>query len=134
MRILKLIKLFANFFKKLLSYYSISTNSYSIFRQHDVSFAKGIVSATAHDYDNSRRMISMKISFVGWLLELLGTVITLLTPILHNMGLANLYYPDAIIMFVLIPFIHIVNEDKTKGIIAENGWYEGLLYIFGMKI
>ena len=79
-------------------------------------------------------MISMKISFVGWLLELLGTVITLLTPILHNMGLANLYYPDAIIMFVLIPFIHIINEDKTKGIIAENGWYEGLRYIFGMKI
>ena len=77
-------------------------------------------------------MVSMKISFVGWLLELVGTVMTLLTPTLHNIGLANLYYPDAVIMFVLIPFIHIINEDETKGIIAENGCIEGLRHIFGI--
>ena len=77
-------------------------------------------------------MVSMKISFVGWLLELVGTAMTLLTPTLNNIGLTNLYYPDAIIMFVLIPFLHIINEDETKGVIAENGWYEGLRHIFGI--
>ena len=85
------------------------------------------------EYDNSRRIISFKICFIGWLLELVGSAMTLLTPTLHSVGLSNLYYPDAIIMFVLIPFLHIVNEDETKGIIAMNGWFDGLRYIFGIS-
>ena len=77
-------------------------------------------------------MISLKICFVGWLLELVGTAMTLLTPTLRSLGLSNLYYPDAIIMFVLIPLIHILNDDKTKGKIAENGWFAGLRFILGI--
>ena len=76
-------------------------------------------------------MITLKIGFVGWLLELVGTAMTLLTPTLRNLGLSNLYYPDAIIMFVLIPLLHILNDDKTKGKIAENGWFAGLRLILG---
>ena len=77
-------------------------------------------------------MVSLKICFVGWLLELVGTATTLLTPTLRKLGLSNLYYPDAIIMFVLIPLIPILNDDKTKGKIAENGWFAGLRFILGI--
>ena len=57
---------------------------------------------------------------------------TALTPTLHRLGLSNLYYPDAIIMFVLVPFLHITNDDETKEKIAVDGWFAGLQYILGM--
>ena len=100
-----------------------------LFRQHDESFARGILNEEIHNYNSCRRTISFKICFLGWLLELAGVAMTALTPTLHRLGLSNLYYPDAIIMFVLIPFLHITNDDETKEKIAVNGWFAGLQYI-----
>ena len=103
-----------------------------LFRQHDESFARGILNEEFHNYNICRRTISFKICFVGWLLELAGVAMTALTPTLHRLGFSNLYYPDAIIMFVLIPFLHITNDDETKEKIAVDGWFAGLQHILGM--
>ena len=67
--------------------------------------------------------------FMGWIFELVGTTMTFLTPTLHNLGFHNLYYPDAIVMFLVIPFFHVINEEEIKGIIAEKGWQQGFMYM-----
>ena len=78
-------------------------------------------------------MVSLKLCVVGWLLELMGTVMTLVGPALYEVGIHNYYYVDAIIMFVLIPFIHLTNDEETKGIITDHGWYRGLRDMLGIQ-
>ena len=75
----------------------------------------------------------MKICFVTWLYELIGTVTTALTPTLQSLGVPNTYFPDAIIMFLVIPFCHLANDEITKDIIAENGWYQGMKHLSGFR-
>ena len=75
----------------------------------------------------------MKICCVTWLYELLGTVTTALTPTLHSLGITDTYFPDAVIMFLVIPFCHLINDETTKGIIAENGWYQGIKHMAGFR-
>ena len=69
---------------------------------------------------------------MGWLYESLGILSAVLLPILHNFGFSNLHYPDIILMFVLIPFLHLMNDEETKAIIAEQNWYHGLRHMLGI--
>ena len=104
-----------------------------IFRSHDDSFARGILNTESYDYGIKRRMVSLKICFVSWLLEFAGVLLTLLTPFLRGLGFHYLYYFDAVLMFIVIPFIHLMNDEDTKSIITENGWRKGIQYMLGIK-
>ena len=105
-----------------------------IIRDSVNSYTSGVLSEKAYSYGNARRMVSLKFCFVGWLLELLGTGMTFLVgPALHGGGVHNHYYVDAIIMFVLLPFIHLTNDEEIKGIVADQGWYQGLRYMLGIQ-
>ena len=68
-----------------------------------------------------------------WLYEIVGMVTTLLSPLVVNNGLKNPHYPDAILMFVVIPFVHLMNDEETKGIIAEENWYQGVRHMLGIQ-
>ena len=103
------------------------------FRDSLNSYTSGVLSKKAYGYGNARRMVSLKFCVVGWLLELMGTVMTLIGPVLYEEGIHNHYFVDAIIMFVLLPFIHLTNEEETKGIVADQGWYQGLRYMLGIQ-
>ena len=70
---------------------------------------------------------------MGWLLELVGTAMILLTPFFRARGFHNLYYPDAIVIFLLIPFLHVMNEEKIKDVILKRGWIQGLMNIIGKQ-
>ena len=69
---------------------------------------------------------------MGWSYELLANVFIVLSPTLHKYGMPNVYMVDAIVMFVVIPFVHLMNDEETKGIISEESWYQGLRYMMGM--
>ena len=69
---------------------------------------------------------------MGWLYESLGVISAILTPLLHNLVFHNLHYPDVILMFVVIPFVHLMNDEDTKTIIAEENWYQGLRHMLGV--
>ena len=71
--------------------------------------------------------------FMGWLMELVGTAINFFSPALRSYGFHNVNYPDAIIMFILIPFIHIMNDETIKGIVMERGWVQGLRHILAQQ-
>ena len=76
--------------------------------------------------------MSLKICLMSWLYETLGVVSAGMTPVLHDLGFHNLHFPDVILMFVVIPFLHLLNDEETKTIIAEHNWYHGLRHIFGI--
>ena len=79
-------------------------------------------------------MVSLRVSFIGWLCELVGSVISLLTPkLLFTSGISPMYYSDTLIMFVFIPLVYFVNDEEVKGVIKERGWYQGLRYMIGMS-
>ena len=69
---------------------------------------------------------------MSWLYESLGVISAFLTPYLHNLGFHNLHYPDVILMFVVIPFLHLMNQEDTKTIIAEENWYQGFRHMLGI--
>ena len=69
---------------------------------------------------------------MGWLYELLSIVSALVSPFLFKHGVSNIHYIDAIIMFLVIPFIHLMNDEDTKTIIYEENWYQGIRHMFGI--
>ena len=86
-----------------------------------------------HESDNKRRMISLKICSIAWLCELFVSMFALLTPALKRMGVSNRHYPEAITMFIIIPLIHLMNEEETKTIIYEENWYQGFRHTLGIR-
>ena len=72
--------------------------------------------------------------FMGWLYEVLATFCAAFTPLLKMYGIPNMHFPDAILMFVVIPFAHLMNDAKTKGIISEESWYQGLRDTLGIYV
>ena len=45
-----------------------------------------------------------------------------------------MHLPDAIVMFVVIPFFHLMNDEDTKTIILNEGWYQAIRHMFGIYI
>ena len=72
--------------------------------------------------------------YMNWLYEVCATIVAILSPLLHQIGVPGRYFPDAILMFVVIPFVHLLNDEETKGIITEEGWCQGLRYVLGIRV
>ena len=103
----------------------------SLHRNTDDSFLKGVLTEETYEYGNSRTMVSLKICFLSWLYELIGTIITAVSPTLVSLGLRHIYFIDSLIMFLVIPFCHLMNDEETKGVIVERGWFQGLKQMAG---
>ena len=103
------------------------------YRNADDSFVKGIFTVETYEYGKTRTMVSLKLCLLSWLYELFGAAVTVLSPTLHSLGIRYYYYVDAIIMFLVIPFCHLMNDDETKAIIIERGWYHGIKFMVGFK-
>ena len=69
---------------------------------------------------------------MGWLYELVASFIAILSPTLNKYGMPNTYMIDPILMFVIIPLVHLLNDEETKGIITEENWYQGLRHMMGI--
>ena len=100
-------------------------------RDANDSLLKGVLTQQNYEYGHSRTMVSLKLCFYSCLYELLGTVITVVTPTLYSLGIHHQYYVDAIMMFLVIPFLHLMNDEITKAVIVEQGWYQGVKYMAG---
>ena len=64
--------------------------------------------------------------------EIIAIVSAVVTPALRKLGVQNMHYIDAIVMFVVIPFVHLTNNDDTKVIILEENWYQGIRHVLGV--
>ena len=106
-------------------------NNVYLHRNADDSFLKGVLTEKTYEYGNSRTMVSLKICFLSWLYEFIGTIITAMSPKLISLGLRHIYFIDSLIMFLVIPFCHLMNDEETKGVIVERGWFQGLKQMAG---
>ena len=69
---------------------------------------------------------------ISWIIELFGTVLLLALTFLRKFGFRKLHYPQCFIMNVVIPFSYLMNDEDTKGIIAEENWLQGLRHMLGL--
>ena len=83
-----------------------------------------------------RSLISLQMCFMSWLYELLAIISALMSSYLgkhvQEFKVPNIHFPDVIIMFIVIPFIHLLNDEEIKGIIFEQGWIQGIKYVLGI--
>ena len=75
--------------------------------------------------------------YMGCIYEILASVAALLSALLgsqiQEFSIPNIHFPDVILMFVVIPFVHLLNDEDTKGIIFDQGWIQGIKYVLGIS-
>ena len=96
----------------------------------------GAISETNFVRGERRSLISLQMCFMSWLYELLAVVFALMSSYLgaqiQEFKIPNFHFPDVIIMFIVIPFIHLLNDEEIKSIIFEQGWMQGIKYVLGI--
>ena len=119
----------------MLSVDFASTNVifYFKYRSNDGSYSRGVLSDSSYEYGKKRSLVSIKLCFISWVIELVGFVLFAASyTILHEFGIKYLHYPDCIGVNVVIPLVHLMQDDETKGIIAEENWYQGIRHMLGI--
>ena len=101
-------------------------------RSNKDSFERKVVKKPAYIRNKKRSLISLKMCCMSWMIELIAITSAILSPRLVKLGFSNLHYIDAIIMFVVIPFAHLMNDEDTKLIILQENWYQGLRHMLGV--
>ena len=92
-----------------------------------------MLSEEQHQDGKKRRLTNIQICFMGWVYESTGNLFTIFTPFLHKLGMHRLHFPDAIMMFVLIPFLHLMNDEDTKTVITMENYYQGVRHMLGLR-
>ena len=97
----------------------------------------GAISEDSFVRGEKRSLISLQMCYMGCMYEILAMVAALLSALLgsqiQEFSIPNIHFPDVILMFVIIPFIHLLNDEDTKGIIFEQGWIQGIKYVLGIS-
>ena len=103
------------------------------YRDAAESFSNGVLTQETYEYGKSRAMVSLKICFLGWVYELIANIMTAVSPSLMSLGMQHQYYIDVILMFWGIAFVHLMNDEDTKGVIVERNWYRGFRHMLGFR-
>ena len=104
-----------------------------MYRTNDESYKLGVLSEGQHKEGKRRRLTNIQICFMAWIYESTGNYVTIFTPLLHKLGMHGLHFPDAIMMFVLFPFLHLMNDEDTKTVITEENYYQGIRHMLGLR-
>ena len=92
------------------------------------------MSDQSYERGKKRSLVSLKMCVISWLIELAGGLFAVSFVTLPNLGFHNLHYPDCIVTFVTIPLVHLMNDEDTKTVISEDGWYQGLRHMLGIYV
>ena len=67
--------------------------------------------------------------------ELICNIFVLISPVLkYKYGWANTSFADPVSMFVILPFIHSMNDEDTKEIIYDENWFHAIKFILGIYV
>ena len=100
-----------------------------LFRHDDEKYSLDVINMVSYNNRTKRRMISLKICYVGWMFETLHIVFAIMAPQLYDLGMSGTQYLKVLIMFLAIPLLHLMNDDGIKSAIAEKGWHHGIKHI-----
>ena len=108
------------------------------FRSNLDSYIKGVYNENGYNSLEKRRLTSINVCFLGWLLDVFVTVLTGLWTLLQNIGLGRTVaypYAEFFISFfrsVVISFAIVLNDEETKTVITEKNWYLGVRHALGL--
>ena len=67
--------------------------------------------------------------------ELICNIFVLISPVLKfKYGWANTSFTDPVSMFVILPFLHLMNDEDTKEIIYDETWFQAIKFILGIYV
>ena len=67
--------------------------------------------------------------------ELICNIFVLISPVLKfKYGWANTSFTDPVSMFVILPFLHLMNDEDTKEIIYDENWFQAIKFILGIYV
>ena len=96
----------------------------------------GAISEDSFVRGEKRSLISLQMCYMGCMYEILAMVAALLSALLgsqiQEFKIPNIHFPDVILIFVVIPFVHLLNGEDIKSIIFEQGWIQGIKYVLGI--
>ena len=55
-------------------------------------------------------------------------------PLLKMLWIPNIYLADAVMVFVVVPIVHLLNDEKTKEIFVEGNYYKALRHMIGYNV
>ena len=87
----------------------------------------------SHTKSEKRRLVSLQMTVVAWLYEFLSVLSVFLSPILKKYHINHIHFVDCLIMFVIIPTHYLINDEDTRTVIVNGGWYQGLRFILGIQ-
>ena len=93
----------------------------------------GTITSQTYLMDKQRSLVSLRVCFLGWAWEALGTIMFLIVPLQRYLGLTYLHCFDALLTFILIPIVYLANDEETKEIIVQKGWYKGIKHMIHYK-
>ena len=77
--------------------------------------------------------VNIKITFILWLIELIGSIILVSARTVFGHGPVGTATTGVFLMlfyFLLLPFFYLVNDSDVKSTIAEESWYRAMRGIF----
>ena len=67
--------------------------------------------------------------------EFICTLFVMISPVLkYKYGWKNTSFTDPVCMFVIIPFLLLMNDDDTKEIIFDENWFQAVKFVLGIYV
>ena len=67
--------------------------------------------------------------------EFICSLFVVMSPILkYKYGWQNTSFTDPVCMFVIIPFLQLMNDEDTKEIIFDENWFQAVKFILGIYV
>ena len=70
---------------------------------------------------------------ITWVIEVFSSLMFVAIPSFDSFGYRSFHHIDCIITVIIIPAVYIINDEETRGVIAEESWYQGIRHILGMR-
>ena len=77
--------------------------------------------------------VNIKVTFIVWLTEFVGSILMMLTPKIFAHGQVGTATGGIFILsfyFVLLPFCYLINSSDVKTVIVEESWFRAIRGIF----
>ena len=106
-------------------------------RSNDEGYANGALSDDIYERGQKRSLVSLKVCMITWAIEVFSSLVFVAIPSFDSFQLKYVkirifHHIDCIITLIIIPAVYIINDEETRGVIAEEGWYQGFRHILGM--
>lgn len=78
----------------------------------------------------------MNVCGIGLFMEFVGGFLRMLNPVLRIIGVKYSFIPhllDAFMVFVVVPVIHLLNDEHTKTFLVDKEYYKALKTIFSFQ-